>query len=78
MVHLRIVVPPDLADKVLALLYGTPAVINVVRLRDAAQNPDGDLIQCDVARETPASRRAEGERLPHRRWPVDQIVVRSQ
>jgi uncharacterized hydrophobic protein (TIGR00271 family) len=50
-VHLRIVVPPDLADKVLALLCDTPAVINVVRFRDAAQNPEGDLIQCDVARE---------------------------
>ena len=51
MVHLRIVVPPDLADKVLELLCDTPAVINVVRFRDAAQNPEGDLIQCDVARE---------------------------
>ena len=51
MVHLRIAVPPDLTDKVFALLCGTPAVINVVRLRDAAHNPDGDLIQCDVARD---------------------------
>jgi uncharacterized hydrophobic protein (TIGR00271 family) len=51
MVHLRIVVPSDLADKVFALLCDTPAVINVVRFHDVAHNPNGDLIQCDVARE---------------------------
>ena len=51
MVHLRIVAPPGLADTVLALLCDTPAVINVVRFRDAAHNPEGDLIQCDVARD---------------------------
>ena len=33
------------------LLYGSPAVVNVVRLEGVAQKPDGDLILCDVARE---------------------------
>jgi uncharacterized hydrophobic protein (TIGR00271 family) len=51
MVHLRIVVPSALADKIVALLCAGAAVTNVVRLRDAAHKPKGDLILCDVARE---------------------------
>jgi uncharacterized hydrophobic protein (TIGR00271 family) len=51
MVHLRVVAPGHLADKVVALLCSAPAVTNVVRLRDAAYKPEGDLILCDVARE---------------------------
>jgi uncharacterized hydrophobic protein (TIGR00271 family) len=51
MVHLRIVVPGDLAEKVIGLLCASEAVTNVVRLRDAAHKPEGDLILCDVARE---------------------------
>jgi uncharacterized hydrophobic protein (TIGR00271 family) len=51
MVHLRIVAPGELAQKVVDLLCGTAAVTNVVRLRDVAHKPEGDLVLCDVARE---------------------------
>jgi hypothetical protein len=51
MVHLRIVVPGDIAEKVVALLCAAPGVTNVVRFRDVAHKPEGDLILCDVARE---------------------------
>jgi uncharacterized hydrophobic protein (TIGR00271 family) len=50
-VHLRLVVPPDLAEHTLNLLYGTPSVVNIVRFRGAATRPDGDLVLADVARE---------------------------
>jgi uncharacterized hydrophobic protein (TIGR00271 family) len=51
MVHLRIVVPADLAQNVVELLCAATAVTNVVHLRDVAHKPEGDLILCDVARE---------------------------
>jgi uncharacterized hydrophobic protein (TIGR00271 family) len=51
MVHLRIVVPANIADKVLALLCAARGVTNVVRFRAVAHKPEGDLILCDVARE---------------------------
>ena len=51
MVHLRIVVPGKLAQKVVAMLCAAPAVTNVVHFADAAHKPEGDLILCDVARE---------------------------
>jgi uncharacterized hydrophobic protein (TIGR00271 family) len=51
MIHLRLVAPPDLAEPVLETLAAVPSVCNVVRLKGAAQRPDGDLILCDVARE---------------------------
>ena len=51
MVHLRIVAPGSLADRVLELLCGSAAVTNVVRFPAAARKPEGDLILCDVARE---------------------------
>jgi uncharacterized hydrophobic protein (TIGR00271 family) len=51
MVHLRIVSPPQLTDRVLDLLTRTPSVINIVELRQVARKPDGDVILCDVARE---------------------------
>ena len=51
MVHLRIVVPAELAEKVLELLCAAAAVINVVHLPGAAHKPEGDVILCDVARE---------------------------
>jgi len=51
MVHLRVVVPRDIAKKVIALLCSAPAVTNVVHFADAAHKPEGDLILCDVARE---------------------------
>jgi uncharacterized hydrophobic protein (TIGR00271 family) len=51
MVHLRIIAPGALADKIVELLCEASAVTNVVRFRDAAHKPTGDLILCDVARE---------------------------
>jgi uncharacterized hydrophobic protein (TIGR00271 family) len=51
MTHLRIVVPKDLAKRVLDLLCAAPAVTSVVHLVGVARKPDGDVILCDVARE---------------------------
>jgi uncharacterized hydrophobic protein (TIGR00271 family) len=51
MIHLRIVAPEELAHKVLDLLCGSPAVVNVVHLQGASKKPKGDVILCDVARE---------------------------
>ena len=51
MVHLRIIAPGTLAEQVIDLLCKSRSVTNLVRLRDVAQQPEGDLILCDVARE---------------------------
>jgi len=51
MVHLRIVVPHDLAGKVTELLAASPTVCNLVVLPGAALKPAGDVILCDIARE---------------------------
>jgi uncharacterized hydrophobic protein (TIGR00271 family) len=51
MVHLRVIAPPDLAESAYRIIRGHPSALNVVRLRGAAEQPDGDLILCDVARE---------------------------
>jgi uncharacterized hydrophobic protein (TIGR00271 family) len=51
MIHLRIVSPSDLTDRVLDLLTGAPAVLNIIELGHAARKPEGDVILCDVARE---------------------------
>jgi uncharacterized hydrophobic protein (TIGR00271 family) len=50
-VHLRIVVPADLAGQVLGILCAAPSVLNVVYLERAARKPKGDVILCDVLRE---------------------------
>jgi uncharacterized hydrophobic protein (TIGR00271 family) len=50
MVHLRIIAPTGSADPALALLKASPTVCNVIHLPDSAQEPDGDVIMCDVAR----------------------------
>ena len=51
MTHLRIVVPQDLAQRVLDLLCAAPDVASVIHLEGAARKPAGDVILCDVARE---------------------------
>ena len=51
MLHLRIVAPPDRADRVHALLCATPSAIDVIRVENASTRPDGDLVMCDVAPE---------------------------
>ncbi len=52
MLHLRVITPADLADRVLGLLDADVGATNVVVLRGAARDPAGDLISSDVARET--------------------------
>jgi uncharacterized hydrophobic protein (TIGR00271 family) len=49
-VHLRIVVKPELTKKVLDLL-DVPAVCNLILLPGAARRPEGDVILCDITRE---------------------------
>lgn len=51
MLHMRVVAPSELAGRVVEYLMGSPSVINVVHLPNAAKKPDGDLVTCDVARE---------------------------
>jgi uncharacterized hydrophobic protein (TIGR00271 family) len=49
--HLRLIVPPDLTPAVLGILGRAPDVTNVWQLRGAAAKPPGDLVSCDVAKE---------------------------
>ena len=51
MVHLRLVAPPERAERVLETLAAVPSVCNVVHFEGVARRPFGDLILCDVARE---------------------------
>jgi uncharacterized hydrophobic protein (TIGR00271 family) len=51
MIHLRLVVPKDLAADVHALMCEHDAVHSVIHLEHAAVKPEGDVILCDVARE---------------------------
>ena len=67
MLHLRVISPSDLTDKVVALLAGDPGVLNLVVLPGRARNPDGDAIECDVLSGTantvlPSLRRLEVDR----------------
>jgi uncharacterized hydrophobic protein (TIGR00271 family) len=50
-IHLRVVLPADLAEATLACLTASAAVSSVVHLPGAATKPPGDLVLCDVARE---------------------------
>lgn len=51
MVHLRLVVPSALVDRVLEVLDASDSVIDVVHLQGTVRRPRGDMILCDVARE---------------------------
>ena len=51
MIHLRVVAPPELADPAYRILDEHPSSLNLVRLRGAAEKPEGDLMFCDLARE---------------------------
>lgn len=50
MVHLRIVAPPGNCKHVLDLLEDVETVHNIIHLKGVARKPEGDLIECDVAR----------------------------
>jgi uncharacterized hydrophobic protein (TIGR00271 family) len=49
--HLRLIVPGDRADDVVARLCADPAVAHVTRLPGAGVLPPGDVVTADVARE---------------------------
>ncbi|MDE9365319.1 DUF389 domain-containing protein [Luteipulveratus sp. YIM 133132] len=55
LVHLRLVVPEDLADQVRGLLVDHECATNVVVLTGAARKPAGDVVEADVAREAASS-----------------------
>jgi uncharacterized hydrophobic protein (TIGR00271 family) len=50
-VHLRVIAPPDRAGRVHRLLLEKASVCHVARFERAANDPEGDVIDCDVARE---------------------------
>ncbi|GAA4872331.1 DUF389 domain-containing protein [Kitasatospora terrestris] len=52
MLHLRLIVPVDLRDAVLDRLDNCVGATHVVLLADAAVRPPGDVVLCDVARES--------------------------
>ena len=49
--HLRLTVPPPLVDEVRDLLTGHECITNVVHQPGVCLVPEGDLLECDVARE---------------------------
>lgn len=51
MVHLRILVPADLAAAVLGRLRSLSTVVSLAHLPGAAEKPRGDVILCEVPRE---------------------------
>ena len=51
MLHLRITAPSDLTDEVLRILRDDPAVSSLAVLKGASLQPEGDLVEADVARE---------------------------
>ena len=51
MIHVRLVVPADLCERVLALLEGLVSAHSIVHLAGASRDPEGDLVLADVARE---------------------------
>ena len=51
MIHLRLVVPADLVEKVLALLESLSSALNLIHLPGAVRAPEGDLVLVDIARE---------------------------
>ncbi|KPI08042.1 putative hydrophobic domain protein [Actinobacteria bacterium OK074] len=51
MLHLRLITPADRTDDVVHLIEKTVGTAHLVVLPDAARNPVGDVVLCDVARE---------------------------
>ncbi len=52
MMHLRLISPPDLTDGIVRQLEDDPGTANLVVHRGAAVSPVGDVIICDVVRES--------------------------
>lgn len=51
MLHLRLITPAERTDDVVRLIGRTVGATHLVVLRDAARDPAGDVVMCDVARE---------------------------
>ncbi|MFD3520951.1 DUF389 domain-containing protein [Streptomyces sp. NPDC058653] len=51
MLHLRLIVPAELTDRVVSTVERTVGTTHLVVLPGAARDPAGDLVLCDVARE---------------------------
>jgi uncharacterized hydrophobic protein (TIGR00271 family) len=49
--HLRLIVPAELTDRIVDQLAATPGVVHIVRGAGVATQPDGEVVLCDVARE---------------------------
>jgi uncharacterized hydrophobic protein (TIGR00271 family) len=49
--HLRVISPPEHTEKVIAGLSEHPGITHLVVFRGAALQPEGDMIEADVARE---------------------------
>lgn len=52
MLHLRLIVPVDLRERVREALDGCVGVTHLIVLPQAALRPPGDVVMCDVARES--------------------------
>jgi hypothetical protein len=46
--HVRIASPPDVTGRLVETLAADPGVLNLVVLRGAARQPDGDAVQFDL------------------------------
>ncbi|MGL4305454.1 MAG: DUF389 domain-containing protein [Mycobacteriaceae bacterium] len=51
MLRLTVICPPDLTEEVLALLRSNPGATHVIISRNAALDPEGDVVWADLARE---------------------------
>src|SRR4029079_19415887 len=51
MLHLRLITPSERTDDVLRVIGETVGTTHLVVLPNAARNPSGDVVMCDVARE---------------------------
>ncbi|MFF5702469.1 DUF389 domain-containing protein [Streptomyces sp. NPDC012794] len=52
MLHLRMITPHHLTEQVVKLVEQTVGTTHLVVLKGAARDPEGDLVLCDVARES--------------------------
>ncbi len=68
MLHVRVVSPPDLTERLVQALAEDPGVRNLVVLAGAAQRPEGDAVQFDLHRRSanPVLRQLRDLRLDHR------------
>lgn len=62
---LRLICPAHTTDDVIDVLHRHPAATHIVRLRDAAVEPPGDVVLADLAREAASEVLAELQALPH-------------